>query len=58
MSNGITLEMKPFAEKIARTNYHVECYFDEDNKTDIRERMMRVIRQSIEVDLHKNDMLS
>ena len=52
------IEMMPFDKKIARTNYHVEVVFDENSKSDIRERMMRVIRQTIEDDSRKNDVLS
>jgi len=58
MSNEITVEMKPFDIKVARTEYHVEFYFDKGSKIDIRERLMRVGRQSIEDDSQKIDMLS
>ena len=52
------IEMMPFDKKIARTNYHVEIYFDEKSKIDLKERMRRVIRQSIEEDFQESDMLS
>lgn len=58
MSTEITIEMKPFDKKVARTNYHVEIYFDEKSKIDLKERMRRVIRQSIEEDFQESDMLS
>lgn len=58
MSTEITIEMKPFEKKVARTNYHVEIYFDEKSKIDFKERMRRVIRQSIEEDFQESDMLS
>lgn len=48
------IEMMPFDKKVARTNYHVEFFFDENSKIDIEERLMRVIRQSIEDDLLNN----
>ena len=50
--------MKSFDQKIARTNYHVEFYFDDKSKIDIKERMMRVIRQAVEDDSLKNEVLS
>ena len=58
MSTEITIEMKPFDKKVARINYHVEIYFDEKSKIDLKERMRRVIRQSIEEDFQESDMLS
>lgn len=58
MNTEITIEMKPFDQKVARTNYHVEIYFDEKSKIDLKERMRRVIRQSIEDDSLKSDVLS
>ena len=57
-SREIRLRMKSFEQKIARTNYHVEFYFDDKSKIDIKDRMMRVIRQSVEDDSLKSDMLS
>jgi len=53
-----TIAIKPFDKKVARTNYHVEFFFDENSKIDIKERIKRVIRQSIEDDSQKYDMLS
>ena len=50
--------MKSFDQKIARTTYHVEFYFDDKSKIDIKERMMRVIRRSVEDDSLKNEVLS
>lgn len=58
MSNETTLVMKPFDKKVARTNYYVEIYFDEKCKIDLKERMRRVIRQSIEEESQESDMLS
>ena len=57
-SREIRLRMKSFDQKIARTNYHVEFYFDDKSKIDIRERMKRVIRHSIEDDTLRNEVLS
>ena len=57
-SREMTLRMKSFDQKIARTNYHVEFYFDDKSKIDIKERMMRVIRQAVEDDSLKNEVLS
>lgn len=57
-STEITLEMKSFDKRVAQTNYHIELFFDEENKVDIKERMMRVVRQSIEDDSQKTNMLS
>lgn len=57
MSTEITIEMKSFDKKVARTNYHVEFYFDDKSKIDVKERMMRVIRQSVEDDSLKNGVL-
>lgn len=53
-----TIAMKPFDKRIARSNYHIEIIFDKNSKLDMRERMMRVIRQSIEDDFQKDNMLS
>lgn len=50
--------MKPFNKKVARTNYHVEICFDEKSKIDLKERMLRVIRQGIEDDSLESDVLS
>lgn len=58
MSTEITIEMKPFDKMVARTNYHVEICFDEKSKIDLKERVLRVIRQSIEDDYLKSDVLS
>lgn len=58
MSTEITIEMKPFDKKVARTNYNVDICFDEKSKVDLKERMLRVIRQSIEDDYLKSDVLS
>ena len=58
LSAEITIEMKPFDKRVARTNYHVEFYFDDKSKIDIRERMKRVIRHPIEDDSLKNEVLS
>ena len=57
-SREMTLRMKSFDQKIARTNYHVEFCFDDKSMIDIKERMMRVIRQSVEDDSLKNEVLS
>ena len=57
-SKEMRLRMKSFDQKIARTNYHVEFYFDDKSKIDIRERMKRVIRHSIEDDTLRNEVLS
>lgn len=57
-SREIRLRMKSFDQKIARTNYHVELYFDDKSKIDIKERMMRVIRQSVEDDSLNSEVLS
>lgn len=57
-SREMRLRMKSFDQKIARTTYHVEFYFDDKSKIDIKERMMRVIRQSVEDDSLKNEVLS
>ena len=57
-SREMRLRMKSFDRKIARTNYHVEFYFDDKSKIDIKERMMRVIRQAVEDDSLKNEVLS
>ena len=57
-SREMTLRMKSFDQKIARTNYHVEFCFDDKRKIDIKERMTRVIRQCIEDDFLNNEVLS
>lgn len=57
MSTERTIEMKPFDQKVARTYYHVEIYFDEKSKMNLKERMRRVIRQCIEDDSLKTEVL-
>ena len=58
MSNEITIEIKPLDIKVARTIYYVDFYYDQSSKIDIRERMMRVIKQCIEDESLKSEVLS